>query len=223
MPSSFSAAVFDLDGTLLDSLADIANAANRVLQMHGFPTHPVAAYRDFVGSGVSVLLERVLPADRCGEDVIAACAADFGQAYQQGWNIETRPYEGVAEMLDALTADGVRMAVLSNKPDHFTQLCVSEYLSAWPFEFVAGHRDDIPRKPDPAGAIKIVEQFKLPAERFLYLGDTPVDMQTARLSGMFAVGAAWGFRPAEELERAGADVVIRHPSEFVALRNQRVV
>ena len=146
----YAAVIFDLDGTLLDTLADIGEAANRVLIQRGFPPHPPDSYRYFVGEGVRVLFERSLPGDACRDDVLAACAEDFRQAYAECWNFRTRPYDGIEDLLSALVARDVRLAVLSNKPDVFTKSCVREYLAQFPFEAVLGQRDGTPRKPDPA-------------------------------------------------------------------------
>ena len=213
----FPAVIFDLDGTLLDTLADIADSANRVLAARGWPTHPVDAYRQFVGEGASRLFERALPADRRQPEVVAECVAGFRQAYAENWNVQTKAYDGVAELLDALSARDVMMAVLSNKPDSFTRRCVDEYLSRWRFEVVLGLREGVPRKPDPAGALEIAARLDAATDRFVYLGDSATDMRTARSAGMRAVGAAWGFRSMDELESAGAEVVIQRPMDFLAI------
>jgi phosphoglycolate phosphatase len=213
----FPPVIFDLDGTLLDTLADIADSANRVLASHGCPTYPVDAYRQFVGEGVTRLFERALPADQSGPEVVAECVSGFRAAYAEHWNVRTRPYDGVAELLDALSARGVMMAVLSNKPDRFTRRCVDEYLSRWRFEAVFGQREGVPAKPDPAGALEIARRLGAAADRFVYLGDSATDMRTARSAGMRAVGAAWGFRSVDELESAGAEVIIQRPIDFLAI------
>jgi phosphoglycolate phosphatase len=213
----FPAVIFDLDGTLLDTLADIAESANRVLAHRGCPAHPVDAYRQFVGEGVRRLFERALPADRRQPEVVDECVAGFRQAYARNWNFQTKAYDGVVELLDALSARDVMMAVLSNKPDRFTRRCVDEYLSRWRFEVVLGQREGVPRKPDPAGALEIASRLDVPTDRCIYLGDSATDMRTARTAGMRAVGAAWGFRSVEELESGGAEVIIQRPMDFLAI------
>jgi len=170
---NFRAILFDLDGTLLDTLADIADSANRVLAGHGYPTHPIDAYRHFIGDGLVRLFGRVLPADQRGEEVIAECVGGFREAYAENWNVRTRRYEGVADLLDAATARGLKMAILSNKPHAFTRRCVDAYLSAWPFQAVLGQRDGVPRKPDPAGAREIVDPQRGHAPRRSLLGFPP--------------------------------------------------
>ncbi|MHC4406510.1 MAG: HAD family hydrolase [Planctomycetota bacterium] len=211
----FSAVLFDLDGTLLDTLADIGHSANQVLQQRRYPPHPVEAYRRYVGDGVTVLFQRVLPATERRDEVIAECVADFREVYGRNWNIQTQPYEGVPDLLDAVCARGLTMAVLSNKPDAFTRQCVDEYLAAWPFAVVLGQREGIPCKPDPAGAKEIVARVGIAAERFLYLGDTPTDVKTAQSANMYAAGVSWGFRPVEELRAAGAAVVVERPGDLI--------
>jgi phosphoglycolate phosphatase len=216
----YAAIVFDLDGTLLDTLADIAQAANRVLVQRGLAAHPVDAYRQFVGEGVRVLFERSLPqvADDivpCTDDIVAACAEDFRHAYAQCWNVQTRPYDGIDDLLSALVSRGVRLAVLSNKPDVFTKACVREYFSQFPFEAVLGQREGVPRKPDPAGAREIAALMNLAPERILYVGDTAIDMQTANAAGMFPVGVSWGFRPRSEMLAGGARAMIDRPAELL--------
>ncbi|NOX53686.1 MAG: HAD family hydrolase [Planctomycetes bacterium] len=208
---------FDLDGTLLDTLHDIADAANSVLRQYSCPPHPVDAYRLMIGDGVNVLFQRALPPDRQDPELIQQCADGFRRAYAECWNVHTKPYPGIPELLDALTRRGLKLAVLSNKPHKHTRDCVAAYLSRWRFETVLGQRDDVPRKPDPAGAHEAAAEMGLPPEQILYLGDTAVDMQTARAAGMFPVGALWGYRSAEELRQAGAEVLIDRPSELLNL------
>ena len=210
--------VFDLDGTLLDSLNEIATPANTTLEKAGYPTHPVAAYKQFVGDGARMVLTRALPeAVRADESIVEPLVADFLLGYQEVSGKIARPYDGIAEMLDGLLARGIRLFILSNKPHPFTLSCVESQLSAWDFEIIFGARETVPKKPDPAGAIEIAELARIPAGRFLYLGDTPVDMETARSAGMVAVAAEWGFRSKEELLAAGADHVITHPTELLNL------
>ena len=209
------AVLFDLDGTLLDSVADIAHAANEVLGNLELPTHPADAYRHFIGDGVAMLFRRALPADEQDVALVDRCVADFRGTYARTWDVRTRPYDGIPELLDALTARGVPLALLSNKPEEFTRKCAERFLDRWPFRAVVGQREGVPPKPDPAGAVAIAGRLEIPAERFLYLGDTAVDMKTATGAGMRPIGAAWGFRPVEELWSAGAAAVIDHPGELL--------
>jgi len=213
----FSAVLFDLDGTLLDTLADIAHSANGALEELGFPTHEIGAYRQFVGEGLRMLFWRALPAEARTEAVIDRCAEGFREAYSRQWNVHTRPYDGVPELLDGLTVRDIRMAVLSNKPHLFTKRCVDEYLPQYQFQMVLGHRDGVPRKPDPAGANEIINALGVRSEQVAYLGDSATDMKTALAVGMYPVGALWGFRSRDELQQNGAEAVISRPMELLDL------
>lgn len=215
--NTFSGVVFDLDGTLLDTLEDLGDAVNRVLVDRGFPAHPMDAYRYFVGDGSAVLIERALPESARGSDVHRDCLAAFMADYDKSWKVKTRLYDGISEMLDSLTALNVDMAILSNKSHGFTVTCVQDLLSKWQFKAVFGLRDEVPRKPDPAGALEISGLLGTAPDRMLYLGDSAIDMQTAVSAGMFPVGALWGFRTREELQKNGARALIQHPGELLGL------
>ncbi len=214
---TFKAVLFDLDGTLLDTLEDIADSANRVLAGRGFPTHPTKAYREAVGQGARQLIINILPDANRDPDTIRICLDAFLGDYGQNWKKKTKPYAGVAELLDALKTRGIEMAVLSNKPAEFTVKCINELLSGWTFDAVIGASDDRPSKPDPAGAFEIAGCLKIPPEEFLFVGDSGIDMRTAVAARMFAVGALWGFRGREELIREGANVLLDHPREILRL------
>lgn len=211
------AVIFDLDGTLLDTLEDLADSLNRVLQDRGLPTHPTEAFRYFVGNGAAKLVARALPSETQSEALAADCLQAFRQAYQRNWNVKTKPYAGVSELLDALTAKGITMAVLTNKPQHFAELCVQTFFSKWNFAMILGQREGIPMKPDPGATREVLRCLDVPAEACVYLGDSDVDMQTALNADLLPVGAAWGFRSEEELRQAGAVEVIGQPTELLSL------
>jgi phosphoglycolate phosphatase len=213
----FEAAVFDLDGTLLDTLDDLADSMNRVLARQGLPAHETPRYRYFVGDGLRKMVERVLPGDERSPETVERLMAAMRDEYGRHWADKTRPYVGIAEMLDGLTQRGIRMSVLSNKPDEFTKLCVERLLAGRRFEVVRGVVPGGPVKPDPAGAIAISREMGVPADRFFYLGDTATDMRTARAAGMYAVGALWGFRDHTELLESGASAVARQPADVLPL------
>jgi len=213
----YRAVLFDLDGTLLDTIADLADSMNTVLDRFGFPVHGVAAYKYFVGDGVRDLALRALPEGRRDEDMVAKCITAYRQEYGTRWDKKTRPYEGIPELLTALTVRGVKMAVLSNKPDHFTKLTVARLLPDWRFEVVAGEHPPVPKKPDPAAALEIARLLAVPPHEVLYLGDTNTDMKTANAAGMFAVGALWGFRDAGELVAYGAKALVEKPTDVLTL------
>jgi phosphoglycolate phosphatase len=211
------AVLFDLDGTLLDTLEDIADAANKVLAEHNFPPHNTDDYRTFVGEGVTMLMTRAIPYPNKHRDTIEACSKAFQETYKVHWNKKTKPYAGVAGMLDELTARNLPLAVLSNKPDDFTKKCVAELLHKWTFRIVQGARSNIPSKPDPTAALHMADTLGIPPANILYLGDTGTDMQTAVRAGMFPVGALWGFRTREELQSHGAQALIEQPQELLTL------
>jgi phosphoglycolate phosphatase len=207
-----NAVIFDLDGTLLDTLADIGNAMNHALDERGFPTYPIKKYRDFIGEGPRRLVIRALPGDNRTESMISECLAAYLEAYERNFDQDTRIFPGIPEFLDELTRRRIRLAILSNKHHDLTVKCVDHFLSPWHFEKVLGLRDTVPRKPDPAGALEIAAAFAVAPEEFAYLGDSGTDMKTARASGMFPIGVSWGTRQEPELKAAGAAAVIDHPA-----------
>jgi phosphoglycolate phosphatase len=216
MPGPLSGVLFDLDGTLLDTLADLAYSTNRCLARLGLPEHPVEAYRYFVGDGLANLARRTLPAERRDPATVEALQELFNRDYHEHWADSTRAYEGIAELLTALSARGVPMAILSNKPHAFTVDMVRHFLGSWRFAAVFGARDSHPRKPDPAAALEISSALGLAPARVLYAGDTRTDMETACNAGMFAVGVLWGFRPRAELVESGAQALAARPAELLA-------
>ena len=218
MSAKYRAVCFDLDGTLLDTLDDLADSANRTLAAHGLPAHPVEAYKDFVGDGMRTLVRRIVPEHLRDDDDLAEKMFQGARAqYAKRWAEKTRPYPGIPELLDELTSRGLLMAVLSNKPHDFTELCVAELLPHWKFHVVQGVSDDVPAKPDPTGVRRVAAALDVPADEFLYVGDTATDMKTATAGGMFAVGVLWGFRQADELRDNGAAVLIERPEELLDL------
>ncbi len=215
MQKHFRAVLFDLDGTLVDSLADLANATNHALVTLGCPTHPRAAYRYLVGDGARTLCQRALPADK--QDLLGDALKLMRAHYDAHRYDETRPYPGVRELVAALGKRGYKMAVLSNKPDYFTQEVVAHYFPKIIFDAVRGQVAQIPLKPNPTGALLIAQELGIPAAQWLYLGDTNTDMRTARAAGMHAVGVLWGFRDRAELEENGAETIISTPGELLRL------
>jgi phosphoglycolate phosphatase len=213
----FDAIIFDLDGTLLNTLDDIADSANNILARRGFPTHPVEDYRYFVGDGVQKLIERVLPAEARKAGLAGQCLQEMREEYGRNWNVKTRPYDDVPEMLDELAARGLKLAVLSNKPDELTKLCVGELLRDWTFDVVAGHGPGFPHKPDPTGALEVARRLGVRPERIVFLGDSGIDMRTAVAAGMYPVGVLWGYRTIEELMENGARALLEQPDRLIEL------
>jgi phosphoglycolate phosphatase len=213
------AVIFDLDGTLLDTLEDLADSVNAVLAEQGLPVHPVEAYRYFVGDGAAVLIGRVLPESRRDAAIQTTCLRRFREEYALRWKNKTLPYDGVLSTLERMQKQGVKLAVLSNKPHDATVLCVRELLPGIRFDAVVGQVDGRPKKPDPAGALAIAEQLGVLPKEVLYLGDTATDMKTAVGAGMYPVGVLWGFRTAGELQTHGARTLIARPEDVMALLN----
>lgn len=215
--NSPAAVIFDLDGTLLDTLEDLADSANEALGTSGYPVHPVESYRTFVGDGMAVLMERILPDIARTPENIGAVLDRYRTAYDARWKSKTQPYPGILPLLEALTARGIPMTVLSNKPQAYTEIVMAHFLSAYHFEIIFGQRDEVPRKPHPAGALEIAGMLGLPPSKIVFVGDTSTDMITATSAGMIAVGVLWGFRTEPELRGCGAEHILREPEELLAL------
>ena len=211
----FAAAVFDLDGTLLDTLADLADSTNAALAAAGHPPHPIDAYRYFIGNGIENLVRCALPATARDDASVARAKAAMEAEYSRRWQAKTQPYTGVPELLDALSERQMPMAILSNKPQAFTRLTVDALLPRWSFHPVCGAQPDVPRKPDPAAALYIAAALGHSPEECLYLGDTDTDMQTATRAGMYALGATWGFRSGDELRQSGARDLLDAPLDLL--------
>ncbi len=207
--------IFDLDGTLLDTLQDLADAANATLTYFGFPTHPEESYRYFVGEGLKTLMQRIVPESSSSDEDLSTYMEKFAELYRENWNRHSAPYQGIQEMLTTLTESGLTLAVLSNKPHIFTQICVDEFFGKDQFAFVYGQREGTPKKPDPVGALQLAEVMGLSVDEILYVGDTATDMQTGNGAGMKTIGVLWGFRDREELEKNNAWKVVATPEEIV--------
>ena len=210
--------MFDLDGTLLDTLADIGNACNALLVRHGYPPHPLQAYRKMVGNGFHTLLRRALPAGASlppadFEALVAEGCAHYGKNMFE----RTRPYEGMVDALSRLARMGVSLSVLSNKPEALTQLLTERFFPEIPFARVCGGRADRPLKPDPQAARDILTAIALEPAQCFYAGDSVVDVQTAQNAGMASVAVTWGFGEAGDLRRAGALRLVDTPERLPEL------
>lgn len=210
---SIRAVIFDLDGTLLDTLDDIAAAGNHALAEMGLPTYPLDDYKWMVGEGADVLMQRAIP--RADDATINDAVARFKAYYVDHPVDHSVLYDGMADLLDALVDRGLPIAVLSNKPHKNTLLVADHLLSNWPWAIVMGHRDDRPKKPDPTTALEIAQHINISPADCAFVGDTKTDMQTAVNAGMTAIGAEWGFRDRDELVEHGADHVIAHPADLL--------
>lgn len=204
-PSAF---FLDLDGTLLDTLTDLADAINNTLAREGYPVHPVPAFTRFVGDGAYELCTRVLPPEARTPEIIKEMIVGFDNEYATNWHAKTRPYPGAEVFLGQMKTAGVPLAVLSNKPHSFATLMVQHFFPDFSGP-VLGNKPEFLPKPDPQGALWLAAQMDIEPGRIALIGDSDIDIYTARNAGMQAWGAAWGFRGKEELSQAGAEVILR--------------
>ncbi len=211
------AIIFDLDGTLLNTLEDLADSGNAALVALDLPRHSVDAYRLFVGLGVAELVQRMLPEDRRDKDTCARAKTLLMDEYTRRWKDKTRPYPGIPELLAALRGIGVPVCVLSNKPQDYTDLTVGEFFPGYPFARVRGARPGVPHKPHPAGALTMASELCLTPGTIAFVGDSATDMSTARGAGMLPVGVLWGFRDEAELSAHGARRLLKDPSDLLSL------
>lgn len=209
--------IFDLDGTLLDTIGDLAVACNAMLARRGLPEHTYADYCHFVGNGILRLVERALPEELRTPEYVADARADFVSYYTDHIDLHTKPYAGIPELLDELIRQGVRLAVASNKFQQGTEKLVRRFFPEVPFETVLGQRPDVPLKPDPAVVKEILGLTGVPRDRVLYVGDSGIDMQTAAAAGVRSAGVTWGFRSREELQQAGAGALVDRSEELLHL------
>ena len=214
----FDGAIFDLDGTLADTLEDIADAMNRVLDGRRLPVHSCASYKLMIGKWLRNLVSQTLPAETRTEETIAACLDQLIADYREHCLDKTHLYDGVADLVSRLRADGVKLAVLSNKADDLTRRIVGALFDPGTFDVVMGAQRGLSLKPDPAVALLVGDRLGVPPERIAYLGDSGIDMRTATAAGMAAIGVAWGFRTRDELVENGAGAVLNHPLQVLALR-----
>jgi phosphoglycolate phosphatase len=209
------AVIFDLDGTLLDTLKDLADCHNRMLVSQGYPPHPVEAYKYFIGNGARKCVERVLPEKARTEEIIDLSLELQAKEYASNWHVATREYPGISSVLEKLVAGKTKIAVLSNKNQQFTQLCIRHFFPNIHFNVIQGHVPGIPHKPDPMGALGIAESLGVARKDIILLGDSGIDMATATAAGMRGIGALWGFRTGEELKAAGAAVLLETPAQLL--------
>ncbi len=207
------AIIFDLDGTLLDTLQDLAESCNLLRAEKKLPVLASSDYKLLVGNGLDILMRRTLELKT--EDDVSCYVQRFKEIYQQRWQRNCCPYPGVDAMLVRLADMRIPLAVLSNKPHAFTALFVDRFLPDAPFARVYGHRQEVAKKPDPAAALAIMDELGCTAGNSFFVGDSGVDMQTAKAAGMYAVGVSWGFRSIGELRENGADMIIDSPLQFV--------
>jgi len=213
----YAAVIFDLDGTLLDTIEDIADCTNRTLAERGFPTFPLEQYRHWVGDGLRKLFESALPVGNDDNGTVASCMEQFRGFYRDGWNIKTKPFIGLADVVTEVNASGRKTAILSNKPHSFAMKCIEQFFGLDNFDVSLGQLDETPAKPDPAGALQIIEQLAVAKEEVAMVGDTPTDVKTAVAAGIDPIGVSWGYRPADEVVAAGARQIADTPAELLSI------
>lgn len=210
------AIIFDLDGTLIDSLKDIAISANLVLEEFNLPIHDIFEYKNFVGGGASVLVDNCVPKNS-NEDLKEKVLNRFKEIYDQEHHLNTKPYDGINEVLEQLTKQNIKIGILSNKPHYFTCKYVEEFFSNYNFLEVHGQKENIPKKPHPKVPLEIADSFNIEPENIFFVGDSDVDIKTAINSKMIPVGVKWGFRGPRELIDNGAKYIVDTPKDILKL------
>lgn len=209
--------IFDLDGTLLNSVADLATASNYALKECGFPIHSPEAYPFYVGNGVRKLIERVLPENARDEETINKVLEIFTHYYNDHMTDKTVPYPGIVDLLKALKERGDNIAVASNKYQAGVENLIRHYFDMVEWSAIEGQQEGVPTKPDPSIVFDILSKCPTPKSEVLYVGDSGVDMITAARAGVESVGVTWGFRPVKELKNNFADNIVNNPDEILEL------
>ena len=212
----FKGIIFDLDGTLVDSLHDISDAMNTVLESLNYPTHTYETYQYFIGSGLRNLVSKALPSTNNSDEQIEICFESMINEYREICTLKTKPYEGIVELLENLTSQNIKMAVFSNKADELTKKIASEIFPNY-FDTAVGLSTEELKKPNPFEAVEISKNWNLKPEEILFVGDSDIDMQTAVNAKMFPVGVSWGYRTEDELKTSGAKLVINNASELIEI------
>ena len=213
-----SLCIFDLDGTLINSLYDLADAMNHALSKNGLPVIERDRYKLLVGNGISVLADRAMGAAEGSESELKdRVLKDFNEYYSRHNKDMTRPYEGIEELLAELEGCGVRYAVLSNKPDHFTKELIHTLFPERSFACIWGKKEGYPTKPDPASVLAVIDRTGVRKDECIYIGDSNVDILTAKNAGLKSIGVSWGFRSVEELTSAGCGFIAHRPGDILDL------
>ncbi len=212
----FKGIIFDLDGTLVNSLEDISDAMNKVLQGLNYPTHTYETYQYFIGSGLRNLVSKALPATNNSDEQIEICFECMVNEYREMCTVKTKPYEGILELLENLNSQNIKMAVFSNKADELTKKIASEIFPN-SFDTAVGLSTEELKKPNPFEAVEISKKWNLKPEEILFVGDSDIDMKTAVNANMFPIGVSWGYRTEEELKASGAKLVINNASELIEI------
>lgn len=206
--------IFDLDGTLLDTIADLAHSVNNVLVYHGYQQHPVESYIQFIGDGMEMLIQRAV-GDSITNDELKKLVSELKEEYAVNWNRTTKPYPGIPELLQELSHKKIRISVFSNKAHEFTVSMVTYFFPDIPFNVILGLQDSIPRKPDPSGALLIARTMRIEPGQIAMIGDSATDIAMAHSCGMYAVAVSWGYRPVELLKQHNPEAIAHTPEEIV--------
>ncbi len=210
--------IFDLDGTLVDTICDLAESVDYALKQLHLPTHTYEEYKTFVGDGTKILIQRSLPKELCdNNEILNKAHAYFIKYYSKHYADKSKIYDGMLESLTKLKYSGIRLAVLSNKPDAFTNAIIRELFPEGLFDYVLGACDGVPKKPDPTSEIYLIDKLRFRKEDTLHVGDSDIDVVAAHNAGVKCLGCSWGYRSLECLKAAGADGIISSPEELVKL------
>ncbi|WP_163400780.1 HAD family hydrolase [Flavobacterium fluviatile] len=212
----FKGIIFDLDGTLVNSLEDIADAMNKVLMDLNYPTHSYDVFQYFIGSGLRNTVTKALPESNNTDEQIEICLERMVKGYSEACTLKTKPYEGIIELLDNLVSRNIRIAIFSNKADELTKKIASEIFPKH-FDMAIGLSTEALKKPNPFKALEISKKWNLKPEEVMFVGDSDIDMQTAVNANMFPVGVTWGYRSEEELKASGAKLVVNTASELIEI------
>lgn len=215
--SKYDVCIFDLDGTLIDSLGDLAACCNEALQLHDLPAHPIDSYRYFVGSGIKNLIKKSMGEKASDEKLVTSVYKAFNMLYNEKCLELTKPYKGISALLSQLRNNGIKVAVLSNKSDEFAKRIVNELFDENEIDLVWGKKEEFPIKPSPDSLFALLKKFNCNKKKCLYIGDSDVDVITAKNAEVDFCGVQWGFRGAEELLSVGAKTIAEKPSEILAL------
>ncbi|MBQ0083801.1 MAG: HAD family hydrolase [Clostridiales bacterium] len=213
------AVIFDLDGTLVNSLLDLANASNFALSFYGFPTHETEKYKYFVGNGIPKLIYRITPKDKRDEATLNKISEKFFENYNVHYADNTYVYSGIKELIAKLKETGIKTAVVTNKA-HAAAIEVINSLLPDTFDLVLGQRPEIPTKPDPTLTLMAMEKLEVKPDECIFMGDSGMDVKTGVNSGALPVGVLWGYRKEDELLENGAKYIIENPGELIKIINE---
>ncbi len=208
------AVIFDLDGTLLNSVEDIADALNFTLSRYGLSQHTIADVQDWIGEGAIELIRKAIPGNKIVNLDVPRFLWEYREQYRLNCAVKSRVYEGIPALLDSLKGNQISLNILSNKPHDLTILVAENFFSKWSFQNILGMRENIPRKPDPAGVLEIARNLKIHISELLYVGDSGTDIETAKNANIKVAAVTWGFRPGSELERFSPDFLVNQPMDI---------